>query len=117
MVGRLPNPVDVFVAGGGPAGLATAIAARRHGLSVVMADGATPPIDKPCGEGLLPDGVDALRRLGIRVPESEIYPFYGLRFVDNAESVESEFPRGAAYGIRRTVLHKLLLDHALACGV
>jgi menaquinone-9 beta-reductase len=117
MESRLPNSVDVFVAGGGPAGLATAIAARRHGLSVVVADGAIPPIDKPCGEGLLPDGVDALLRLGVRVPESEIYPFYGLRFVDKADSVAAEFPGGAAYGIRRTVLHRILVDHAASCGV
>jgi flavin-dependent dehydrogenase len=45
MVSGFKNPVDVFVIGGGPAGLATAIAARRRGLSVVLADGAVPPID------------------------------------------------------------------------
>src|SRR5208282_3866466 len=72
-VNRFPNPVDVFVVGGGPAGLATAIAARRHGLSVVLADGAVPPIDKPCGEGLMPDGVEALGDLGITIPEGEAY--------------------------------------------
>ena len=47
---------DIFVIGGGPAGLATAIAARQRGFDVVVADGAQPPIDKPCGEGLMPDG-------------------------------------------------------------
>ena len=73
MVSSFPNPVDVFVIGGGPAGLATAIAARRRGLSVVLADGAVPPIDKPCGEGLMPDGVAALNHLGITVPEGEGY--------------------------------------------
>ncbi|MGA2354716.1 MAG: NAD(P)/FAD-dependent oxidoreductase [Terriglobales bacterium] len=114
---RLQKPWDVFVAGGGPAGLATAIAARRHGLSVIVADGAVPPIAKPCGEGLMPDGVEALRDLGIAIPESEAYPFRGVRFVSEGTTAEAEFPRGTAYGIRRTHLHRVMLDHAAACGV
>jgi len=109
--------VDVFVIGGGPAGLATAIAARRHDLSVVLADGAVPPIDKPCGEGLMPDGVEALHQLGITIPEGDAYPFRGIRFVSDGRKAEAEFPRGTAYGIRRTDLHRVMLDHAAACGV
>jgi len=114
---RFPKPWDVFVVGGGPAGLATAIAARRHGLSVVVADGAVPPIDKPCGEGLMPDGVEALRQLGITIPEGEAYPFRGIRFVSDGTKAEAEFPRGTAYGIRRTHLHRVMSDHAAASGV
>src|SRR6202521_4679537 len=117
MVSGFSNPVDVFVIGGGPAGLATAIAARRYGLSVVLADGAVPPIDKPCGEGLMPDGVEALHQLGITIPEGEAYPFRGIRFVSDGTRAETEFPRGTAYGIRRTDLHRLMLNHAAACGV
>jgi menaquinone-9 beta-reductase len=108
---------DVFVAGGGPAGLATAIAARRHGLSVIVADGALAPIDKPCGEGLLPNGVEALRKLGIEIPEDDAYPFCGVRFVNEATTTEAIFPRGTAYGIRRTLLHRVMVDRAAACGV
>jgi 2-polyprenyl-6-methoxyphenol hydroxylase-like FAD-dependent oxidoreductase len=111
------NPYDVFIAGGGPAGLATAIAARRRGLTVVVADGAVPPIDKPCGEGLMPDGVEALKNLGVAVPEGDAYPFKGIRFLSNGVSAEAEFPRGTAYGIRRTHLHRAMVDHATACGV
>ncbi|HKM46546.1 MAG TPA: NAD(P)/FAD-dependent oxidoreductase [Terriglobales bacterium] len=114
---RFPKPWDVFVVGGGPAGLATAIAARSHGLSVVVADGAVPPIDKPCGEGLMPDGLEALHQLGITIPEGESYPFRGIRFVSEGIQAEAVFPRGTAHGIRRTNLHRVLLDHAAACGV
>lgn len=114
---RFPKPWDLFVAGGGPAGLATAITARRYGLSVIVADGALPPIDKPCGEGLLPDGVEALHNLGIAIPEGEAYPFRGVRFVSDGASAEAEFPRGAAYGIRRTHLHRAMVERAAACGV
>ncbi len=114
---RLQDRVDVFVVGGGPAGLAVAIAARRRGLSVVVADGAIPPIDKPCGEGLMPDGLEALRELGVEIPADDVYPFRGIRFVSGARKTEAVFPRGVAYGIRRTALHRILIDHAAACGV
>ncbi len=108
---------DVFVVGGGPAGLAAAIAARRRGLSVVVADGAIPPIDKPCGEGLMPDGIDALQELGVEIPSDDIYPFRGIRFVNGTREAEAVFPRSSAYGIRRTALHRILIEHASSCGV
>jgi flavin-dependent dehydrogenase len=117
MVSGFTSPWDVFIVGGGPAGLATAIAARRRGLSVVVADGAVFPIDKPCGEGLMPDGVAALHQLGIDIPEGEAYPFRGVRFVSNGAKAEAEFPRGTACGIRRTHLHRVLSDHAAASCV
>jgi len=62
--------IDVAVAGGGPAGLAAAIAARRKGLSVAVFEGVLPAaaIDKCCGEGLMPEALDALGELGIDRP-------------------------------------------------
>src|SRR3979490_781323 len=51
---------SVLVIGGGPAGLAVAIAARMKGFDVTVADGAKPPIDKACGEGLMPGTMAAL---------------------------------------------------------
>jgi len=113
---RFPNEVDVLVVGGGPAGLATAIAARQRGLSVLVADGATPSIDKACGEGLMPDGVEALTRLGVRIVESQARAFCGIRFINGGQRAEARFPRGTAYGIRRTVLHRILAAHAASAG-
>jgi len=117
MLSPSPTSWDVIVVGGGPAGLAAAIAARSHGLSVLVVDGSIPPIDKSCGEGLMPDGVEALQNLGIEIPEGDAYVFRGIRFVDNGATAESAFPRGTAYGIRRTHLHRAMSDHAAACGV
>src|SRR5713101_7966285 len=57
----------VLVIGGGPAGLAAAIAARMKGFDVAVADGVKPPIDKACGEGLLPGTIAALRELGVAI--------------------------------------------------
>ena len=62
---------DVFVVGGGPAGLAAAIAARQKGFRVIVADGTKPPITKVCGEGLLPDALAALSQLGVALHETD----------------------------------------------
>ncbi len=109
---------DIFVIGGGPAGLAAAIAARNQGFRVVVADGAQMPIDKPCGEGLMPDGIAALGELGISVPVDQAYPFGGIQFVSSGMSVDAPFPDNASgFGVRRTILHELMAKHAAKLGV
>ena len=101
------NSTDVFVIGGGPAGLAMAIAARQRGLRVMVADGKQPPIDKACGEGLMPDGLAALERLGLQLPLREAYPFRGIRFCSRALSADALFPAGSCgLAARRTILHR-----------
>lgn len=108
---------DVFVIGGGPAGLATAIAAARRGLHVAVADAWGPGIDKACGEGLMPDSVEALGALGVTVPKEAGYPFPGLRFLGSGIAVDAHFPCGTGLGVRRTVLHDLLSVEAERSGV
>lgn len=108
---------DVFVIGGGPAGLAAAIAARQRGMRVTVADGNRPPIDKPCGEGLLPDSRAAAERIGIQIPESIGYEFRGVRFHGERHKVEADFPQGRGIGVRRTALHRLLIGTAERAGV
>lgn len=108
---------DVLIVGGGPAGIATAIAARLKGLRATVVDIRTPPIDKPCGEGLLPDAVDALRKLGIDLNASLAFPFYGFHFSDEHSSVSAPMQRGNGFGIRRTFFHRLLVERAREGGV
>lgn len=108
---------DVFVVGGGPAGLAAAIAARRKGFSVTLADGAEPPIDKPCGEGLMPETLAALHALGVTIPAGKGYFFRGIQFVAGTARVAADFPEGQGIGIRRPILHRLLLCEAEKLGV
>jgi flavin-dependent dehydrogenase len=108
---------DIVVVGGGPSGLAAAIAARRSGFEVTVIDPARPPIDKVCGEGIMPDGLATLAELGVTLPPGKTAPFRGIRFVDSEHSVEAEFAQGYGLGIRRTVLHQALLDHAATVGV
>jgi len=108
---------DVFVVGGGPAGLAAAIAARRIGLDVTVADWSRPPIDKACGEGIMPDGIAAATALGIRLEDAGGFPFSGIRFCDGDCQAAADFPNGYGLGLRRTALHRLMAEQAHAAGV
>jgi menaquinone-9 beta-reductase len=111
------NSTDVFVIGGGPAGLAAAIAARQRGFRVTLADGAAPPIDKACGEGFLPDGLAALESLGIQVPRAESRTFHGIRFLSGNLSADAPFrERMFGLAVRRTVLHRALIERAEQVG-
>lgn len=116
--------VDVFISGGGPAGLACAIALARKGFAVLIADGMKPPIDKACGEGLMPDTIAALRKLGVDLGPSagNLGPcasICGIRFIDmgNGTTAQAAFPSSLGRGMKRTELQQLLLDRAVELGV
>jgi geranylgeranyl reductase family protein len=61
----LPLQCDVLVVGAGPAGAACATWLARAGVDAVLVDQHDFPRDKVCGDGLIPDAHDALRRLGV----------------------------------------------------
>ena len=108
---------DICVVGGGPAGLAAALALRQQDFQVTVVDCAVPPIDKACGEGLMPDSLAALRSLGVDLEATVGYPFKGIRFSDGSSTVTGNFPNGMGLGVRRYHLHSLLVKHAQAAGV
>ena len=113
---RFPK-TDVFVIGGGPVGLAAAIAARRKGFRVTLADALAPPIDKACGEGVLPDGIAAAAALGLNLPAIHSHIIRGIRFEGEGVSVAADFPHEPGRGIRRTTLHSALVGEAASSGV
>jgi flavin-dependent dehydrogenase len=108
---------DLLIVGGGPAGLATAIAARLGGLTAAVLDRSRPPIDKPCGEGLMPAGVERLEALGVRLPEAAGRAFRGIRYRDGETVAEAPFPGPPGLGLRRTTLHGALARRAEEVGV
>ncbi len=97
--------------------MAAAIAARLKNLRVTLVDSQKPPINKPCGEGLLPEAVAALRRLGVELNSGDGFPFEGFRFLDENTSASAEIPRRQGLGLRRTELQRLLIDRATETGV
>ena len=109
---------DVVVAGAGPAGLGAAIHAAKAGMSVLVIDPhAGRSIDKACGEGIMPGGVEALERIGVR-PAGR--PFLGIRYAlakDPTCEAFGNFPIGVGLGVRRTTLSEALFDRAVKSHV
>ena len=106
---------DALIVGGGPAGLAAAIALRQKGVDVLVADAQRPPIDKACGEGLMPDGRKDLAALGITVHRGA--PFEGIAFLAGRFQAVARFEHGSGIGIRRLQLHELLIERCRELGV
>ena len=105
---------DLVIVGGGPAGLATALHATRAGFDVVVVEPRRAPVDKACGEGLMPGGAEALRELGIEVAG---HPITGIRYVQGRREAHAAFRDGPGIGVRRTELHAALHRAVLDAGV
>ncbi|HEX6275492.1 MAG TPA: FAD-dependent monooxygenase [Polyangiaceae bacterium] len=99
---------DVIVVGGGPAGACLAWLLGRRGLEVELLEQSRFPREKPCGEGLLPGGLEALRASGLagRVGGE---PLSGVRYHVADGGVRAAF-REDAQGLGQK---RLRLDAAL----
>lgn len=109
---------DVLIAGGGPAGAATATHLARHGWDVLLLEKAVFPREKPCAEFLSPGAVSQLSELGVLEAvrtAGAAYPT-GMRIVTPEASclLRYETP---ALGVQRPLLDRLLLENARAAGV
>jgi flavin-dependent dehydrogenase len=100
---------DLLIVGGGPGGLATALHARRQGLSVIVAEPRDTPIDKACGEGLMPGGLAELASLGV---DPVGMPLRGIAYLSEHRRAEADFRSGPGRGVRRTTLHATLASRA-----
>ena len=56
---------DVIIIGGGTAGLFAGIACAMNELRTLVLEKQKYPIDKACGEGIMPSGFNSLRKLGV----------------------------------------------------
>ena len=111
---------EAVVVGAGPSGATTALLLARRGREVLLVDRARFPRDKACGEGVMPPGVAALRRLGLyeRVVASGARPLRGVTYQQRGgyPRVHVPFPAppdGAppeGLGVRRTTFDQILVD-------
>ena len=105
---------DLLVVGGGPVGLGTAVEAALAGMSVVVLERRAAPVDKACGEGLMPPARAALARLGV-APDG--MPFRGIRYLTAGAVSSARFRDGDGLGVRRTELWSVLAERADEAGV
>jgi flavin-dependent dehydrogenase len=108
--------VDVLVVGAGPVGLATAIRAAEAGMTVAVTDPRPSPIDKACGEGLMPSAVDELRELKVE-PAGHVLRGITYTSPTGDTSASALFPSTTGLGVRRTTLSAALQDRADELGV
>lgn len=104
---------DLIVVGAGPVGLACAIEARLDGMDVLVVEPRSGPIDKACGEGLMPGALAALHRIGV---DPAGRPLAGIAYIDRDARVEHRFAERPGRGVRRTVLHAALAERAESLG-
>jgi len=104
--------VSIVIVGGGIAGASLAIALGRAGRSVQLFDAKTFPRDKPCGEGIMPAGVSALRRLGIADGAGGAV-FHGVRYHVGSRVAVGAFPPSREHGDRGRAQRRLVLDRCL----
>jgi flavin-dependent dehydrogenase len=111
---------DAVVVGAGPSGATTALLLARQGYRVVLVDRARFPRDKACGEGVMPPGVAALRRMGLheRVMATGARPLDGVTYRHQRSGAEVHVPFAVppsggppeGLGVRRTTFDSVLVD-------
>jgi menaquinone-9 beta-reductase len=115
-----PASTDVLVVGAGPAGSAAASWAARHDLDVVLADAATFPRDKACGDGLTPRAIAELEKLGLGDWVRAHGTNRGLRATGFGQVLELPWPGGSlpdhGGAVPRTELDARIRDVALKDG-
>ncbi len=111
----MTTDVDVLIIGAGPAGLSAGIVLASQGLQTLICEKRFLPVDKACGEGIMPAGLANLQSLGVRhhLPEGETRPFSGIRYLSpGGHTAAARFREGPGLGVRRLVLSKALLSRA-----
>ena len=101
---------DVIMIGGGPARLFAGIACARNELRTLVLEKQTYPIDKACGEGIMPSGVNNFKKLGV-APFLEKYPYHLFKVIRYV-SAKVSVAEGCGWSVQRTKLSAALLECA-----
>ena len=106
--------VDVAVIGGGPAGACAAIAARRAGARVLLAERAAFPRRKACGCCLSTQAIQAIESLDAGQVLEGAIPIHAVRLARG--DAEATIARSGGAAIGRDALDQRLLEVARGRG-
>jgi geranylgeranyl reductase family protein len=112
------EPYDVVVVGSGPAGSAAALRALqlRPDARVLLLDRAGFPRDKTCGDGIAPQGLDVLARLGVHDAVDGYPPVARLRLRAPTGEVMAGAMSRPGHVVPRAVFDARLVAAARARG-
>jgi geranylgeranyl reductase family protein len=113
---RLPRRTwDVAVVGAGPAGAAAALRAAARGYHVLLLDRDAFPREKVCGDGILPDALSALDRMGLGEAVRGLGRPWDTLQLWSPRRIAADIP-GDFLTLPRSELDALLADGAAAAG-
>jgi flavin-dependent dehydrogenase len=122
----MTQPLDVLIAGAGPAGSASAIHLARLGFRVLVVDRAAFPREKPCSEYLSPEAVRLLERLVLvaSLEQAGGQPLLGTKvFGPRGASLTGRFAettvrpwQDSGLAVARRILDQQLVHAARAAG-
>lgn len=106
---------EVCIIGGGPTGLMAGILLSRRGILTTIVEKNEWPIDKVCGEGIMPLGVGLLRKYDLLKFIDPMWSrkFVGIKYIDKSgESAEGYFKEEDGLVVRRIALSGGLYEAA-----
>jgi flavin-dependent dehydrogenase len=114
----MKNDFDIIIAGGGLAGLTSAILLSEAGLHVLLVEKKKYPFHRVCGEYISREVLPFLKTIGVNpfdIGASHISKFF-LSSPSGRQKIEIPLDLGG-FGISRYVLDELLYKKALTSGV
>lgn len=109
---------DIAIIGGGPAGSTTASFLAKSGFSVCLFEKKDFPRETLCGEFLSHEVIKIIYELGLK----DVFfshspnPINRLKLFNNSDDLLHSQLGFSGYGLKRSVLDKLLLDNARELG-
>jgi 2-polyprenyl-6-methoxyphenol hydroxylase-like FAD-dependent oxidoreductase len=108
----------ILIVGGGPTGLGLALSLAHRKIPSIVIERRNWPVEKVCGEGVMPAGAKILERLGVLEHLKMSFPFKGVTYIGDSgplKPIHGHFKNQHGLGIRRLqlseALHQTSLEH------
>tara|TARA_R110002072_G_scaffold534_6_gene3948 strand:+ start:125069 stop:126133 length:1065 start_codon:yes stop_codon:yes gene_type:complete len=111
MTTQKSSPRRLAIIGGGPIGLYLSLKLAQRGHKVSVFEKGKWPIDKVCGQGIMPTGRELLESVGVEFSSSDSYEFQSIQYIDGAKKKKGSLT-SQGIGVERQVLSQKLYELA-----